>query len=144
MFFLRPIGVDDDIVHVDRSLATVNEFHELIINHCLESGWGIGEAKEHDGWFEQPVTSFKGGLPFVAFFNADIVIPPSDVEFGKPPFTRNAVNELRYEGEGISVRDCPLVQLAVVLYRPQFSILFLDKEKATCVQRLGAADPFQP
>ena len=58
----------------------------------------------------------------------DVVVPPSYVEFGEPPFARNMMDEFGYEREGVSVWYGPLVKLSVILYRPQLAVLLLMKK----------------
>jgi hypothetical protein len=48
----------------------------------LEGGWGVGESEEHNGWFKQAFVGDEGCLPFVSFFDANVVVAPTDVEFG--------------------------------------------------------------
>ena len=71
--------VDEDVVHVDRDIAFVDEFAEKVVHHRLKGGGGICEAKEHDHWFEETVIRLECGLPLVAVVHADIVIPPMDI-----------------------------------------------------------------
>ena len=129
VFCLRPISVDNDIVHVDQSFATVDEFHQFVVHHCLECCWRVGQAKKHDGRLEKSVACFKSGLPFVAFLDADIVVSPVNIKFGEPLFTRDTMDEFGYKWERISIRDGPIVQFAVVLYWLQFPIFLFDEEE---------------
>jgi hypothetical protein len=69
------------VVHVDRHPSFRYFFGEDRIHHRLEGCGGVGESKEHDRGFEQAFVSDKGGLPFVSFFDLDIVVSPTDVEF---------------------------------------------------------------
>jgi len=94
IFCFCPVCVDDDIVHVDRSFAAIDEFHQFVIYHGLKGRWGVGQTKEHDSGFEESIACFEGGLPFVTFFDTDVVISPADVELGKPLFARDAMDEL--------------------------------------------------
>ena len=49
----------------------------------MEGGGGVAQAKEHYGGFEQSFVGDKGCLPLVSISDADIVVSPSDVEFGE-------------------------------------------------------------
>jgi len=40
------------------------------------------------------LAGFKGGLPFVSLFNADIVEFPADIKLGEELFTRKVMNQL--------------------------------------------------
>src|SRR5712691_5831745 len=95
MLLLCSIRMDNDVVHIDRTFAQVNVILEFVVYHGLESGRGVRQAKEHDSWFEKTIARFEGSLPFIAFFDADVIVSPSDVKFGEPLFSRHAVNEFR-------------------------------------------------
>ena len=56
---------------------------EGVIHESLECCRGIGESKEHDCWFKEPFMGDEGSFSLVTIFDADIVIAPSDIEFGK-------------------------------------------------------------
>ncbi|KIJ60822.1 hypothetical protein HYDPIDRAFT_97867, partial [Hydnomerulius pinastri MD-312] len=60
-----------------------NVFSEDVIHHRLERCWGVGKAEEHDRRFEEPAVSPEGGLPFVSFFDTDIVVSPAYVKLGE-------------------------------------------------------------
>jgi len=77
---------NDHVIHIDAKPSLCNLFLEDIIHHSLKGGGGIGQAKEHDGWFKESFTSFEGSFIFIAFFNANVVISPANVEFGKETF----------------------------------------------------------
>jgi len=49
----------------------------------LEGGWGVGQTKEHDLQFEESFGGFEGCLPFVTFFDSDVVVFPSYVELSE-------------------------------------------------------------
>jgi len=117
MLFFRTIGVDDNIIHIDRALSAVDEFHEFVVNHGLEGCWGVGQAEEHDGRFEQSVTCLEGGFPFVAFLDAYVVVSPTHVKFGKPFLPGDTVDELGDKRERVAIGDGPCVQLLIVLDR---------------------------
>ena len=54
-------------------------------------------------------------LPFITLFNADVVVPPSHVHLGEVPGLLQLVNQFLDEGQGVSVLDRHLIELAVVL-----------------------------
>lgn len=72
-----------DVVHVDDDMAAIDEVGKEVIHHCLEGGRGVSQSEEHDRRFEQPLVSLECRLPFVTFFDTDVIVPPSDVHFGK-------------------------------------------------------------
>jgi len=49
----------------------------------------------------------------------DIVVTPSDIQFGEPTSILEAVNELRNEGERVLVQDGDLIQFSIILYRSE-------------------------
>ena len=54
-----------------------------MVNHHLEGCGRVGKAKEHDGGFEQSLMREEGRFPFVAWFDADVIVSPAYVEFSK-------------------------------------------------------------
>jgi hypothetical protein len=71
----------NEVVHVDFQPPLCDFFSEDVVHHCLKGCRGIGEAKEHDCWFKESFTCFKGGLPFISLFDSDIVVAPTYIEF---------------------------------------------------------------
>ena len=53
------------------------------VHHCLESGWRICQAKEHDSRLKESLISDESGLPLVSIIDPDVIISPSNIEFGK-------------------------------------------------------------
>jgi len=97
------------VVHVHCQPSFLDFVLEYGIHHCLEGGGGVGHPKEHDHGFVQSFIGDEGGLPFVAFLDAHIVITPVDVKFGEELLHPDAVNQLRDEGQGVSVVDRPFI-----------------------------------
>src|SRR5712691_9830857 len=93
MLLLCSIRMDNDVVHIDRTFAQINVILEFVVHHGLEGGRGVRQTKEHDSRFEKTVTRFEGSLPFIALFDADVIVSPSDVKFREPLLPRDAVNE---------------------------------------------------
>jgi len=75
----------------------------------LEGGGGVGQPEEHYLWFEQPFWCFESSLPLVSFFDLDIVVPPSYVEFGEEGLSLELFQNRFYQGERVVVADCLLV-----------------------------------
>jgi hypothetical protein len=73
-------GVDQDVVHVDCEPVFPEFFNEDCVHHCLEGGWGVGEAEEHHPWFEEAFVGDECRLPLVLFLDADVVVSPLYVE----------------------------------------------------------------
>src|SRR5260221_6161351 len=84
MFIESPLCMDYTVVHIKVEVSLPDFFFKFIIYHCLEGAGGIRQPKEHDGWFEETITGFEGGLPLVAFFDTDVVVAPTDIKFCIP------------------------------------------------------------
>jgi hypothetical protein len=82
----------------------------------LKRGWGVGEAEEHDGWFEQPFVGDESCFPFVSFFNSDVIVSPADIEFGVERAAIQSVNKFWDERKWVSISDRPLIDGSVILY----------------------------
>ena len=76
-------GVDAKIVHVDLEPFFPDHVGEDMVHKCLERGWCIAEAEEHDGGFEKSHGGDEHCFPLVLLSNADVVVSPADVELGK-------------------------------------------------------------
>ena len=88
-----------------------------MVHHRLESGRGVCKAKEHDRGFIQSIACFKGGLVFVSFFNAYVVISPPDVQLGIDVCPSQVGDKVRNEWKRILVADRDVVDPSIVLYR---------------------------
>src|SRR3954466_16340008 len=64
--FLFILGVYQDIIQINHD-ELVEVFHEYIVHQSREGGWGIGQAKRHDGVLVRTITSNEGGLRDVLF-----------------------------------------------------------------------------
>ncbi len=79
-------GGDSDIIHVNsdsraEGFMLENDITINIIHHGLEGRWRVGKSEIHDCRFKESVSGFECCFLFIAFTNAYIVIPPSDVKF---------------------------------------------------------------
>ena len=54
-----------------------------MVHEGLESQWGIAETEKHDCGFIEAKRSNECSLPLIFFMNMNIVITPSDIEFGE-------------------------------------------------------------
>src|SRR6266511_5025912 len=105
-----------------------DEFVEDVVHHRLEGGRAIGETEEHNERFEEASVHSKCSLPLVTFLDANIVEPPSNVNFGEVLHSSEFHNELPDEREWVLVLHGHGIQGTVVLYQMEFAILFLNKE----------------
>ena len=146
MFVIRfpwvRFGVYRDIIHVYREPSLGNLFAEDRVHHSLEGGGRIGEAEEHDCWFEQSLVGEEGCFPFIAFLDPDIIIAPANVESGKESTATEAVNDLWDEWGYIAISDSPFVNGSVVLNGAQFAVSLFDKKEIGHVWAYRTPDGF--
>ena len=62
-------------------------------------GGSITESKEHDGGFKKSHRGNEGGLPLILFSDANVIIPPMNIEFGEQGELFHIINEFWDEGE---------------------------------------------
>lgn len=56
---------DQDVIHVDNDMTHRDQVTENVIHYILEGCWGIGQSKEHDKQFIQPVVHDESSLVFI-------------------------------------------------------------------------------
>ena len=54
-----------------------------MVHKCLECGWCIAEAKEHDGGFKESHGGDERRFPLVFLLDADVIVSPADIELGE-------------------------------------------------------------
>jgi hypothetical protein len=54
-----------------------------VIHEALEGSGAVAHAEEHDSWFKESLTHFKGSLPLVFFSDLNIVVSSANVEFAE-------------------------------------------------------------
>ena len=79
MMFLS-IGKDENIIEIDNNMSIIDKVLEDVVHEVLERRRRIGKAEEHDSWFVESAISPKSCFPFIAFFDAYVVVPPSDIK----------------------------------------------------------------
>src|SRR5277367_4876844 len=126
--FLSWASRDGAVVHVITEVVGVSDIQgvEDVVHHSLKGGRGVSEAEEHDSWFEETPRCLKGGLPLVALFDADVVIPPADVELAKKSLALHAFNAGGDAGEWGGIGDSVFVDRSVVLYGAPLACLLLN------------------
>jgi hypothetical protein len=122
---------EQDVVEIDDEVAGVNKVRKNRVHKRLKGGGGIAEAEGHDKGFKEAKGAFEGGFPFIAMFNTDVVITPADVEFGKIAGALKFIDEVRNKRKwgGVFYRD--VVEVAVILDRAEFAILFSNEKEIT-------------
>jgi hypothetical protein len=74
---------DEDVVQIDCNFAFSNQICEYGVHQHLECGGRVGEPKEHDARFKETLVSNEGCLPFIAFFDLDVVVAPTNIKLGE-------------------------------------------------------------
>jgi hypothetical protein len=108
--------MDGDVIHIHGKPSLGYLFPEDGVHHHLECCREIGKAKEHYCRFEESLWGEEGSLPFVPWFDPDIVIPLADIELCKEGAATEVINGLQDERGDIVVSFHPLVHRSVVLY----------------------------
>ncbi len=80
----------------------------------LERCRGIGESKGHNQVFEKTIAGTESRFPFFTFSHANRVVGVSDVESSVVMGLRETVQCFPYQGERVSILDCPIVEASVV------------------------------
>ncbi|KAG6868036.1 hypothetical protein C0993_008122 [Termitomyces sp. T159_Od127] len=112
---LKCFGVDEDVVKVYTHYTLYDEVLEDVVHHCLEGGQAIGESKEHDKQFKQPLVGLEGSLPLISFLNVHIVVTPPNIKFGEIPCPLEVINELEDEGDRVAILHHHGIKNPVVL-----------------------------
>ena len=110
-------------------MSLVDQVPQNVVHHGLEGGWRVGEAKEHDRWFEESPVRPKGCLPLISLLDPDIVVTLSNIKFSEVLGVLHFVDELLNQRQWILVLDCPFIEFAIILYRAQRIISLLDEEE---------------
>ena len=116
-------------MYIDDEPSFSNHVPEEVVHESLERCWGITKAKEHDCWFEESFVRDEGCLPLVTIFDADIVVPPSNVEFREVASVFQLVHKVGDEGKGVGIAGGMFIEVPVILARTEFSIFLLDEEE---------------
>ncbi len=106
---------EEDIVEVDNEVILVDEVLEDMSHERLKGGQGIAKAKSHDEGFKEAKVALKGGFPFVAGLDMDVVITPADIKFGKITRRLKFVYKVWNEGEWKSVFNHDIIELLIIL-----------------------------
>jgi hypothetical protein len=74
---------NEDVIQIDCNFPFSNQICEDGIYQCLERGGRVGEPEEHDAWLEETLVGDEGCLPFIAFFNPNIMVAPMNIKLDK-------------------------------------------------------------
>ena len=81
--FSKGSGKDENIVHINDNMASVDKITKGTIHELLEGGWGVAETKKHDKGFKEATIGFEGGFPFISFLDSDIMVALVDIQLGE-------------------------------------------------------------
>ena len=109
------LGVDSHLMHIGLKPLLWEHIHEDMVHESLEGGGGIAESKEHDGGFKESHGGNESSFPLILLLNANVVISPTNVEFGEQGGLLHVIDEFQDEGEWIGISDCVGVQVVVIL-----------------------------
>ena len=90
--------------------------------------------------FKQPLIGLKGAFPLITFANANIVVPPANIQLGEVLGLMKLIDELWNEGYGVVIFDCHCVQCSGVLHQLKGAVLLLNEEYQGCHWRLRWVD----
>jgi uncharacterized protein (DUF39 family) len=83
----------------------------------------------------------ESSLPFITFFDADIVVPIADIKLGKVVCTSEMIDKVKNEQKQIDILDCLCIECLIVLNKSERSILLLNEEYWCCHEGFGGVDP---
>jgi hypothetical protein len=98
---------EQDIIEIDNKVTGIHQVRKDGVHKGLKGGRGIAEAEGHDKRLKEAKGAFKGGFPFIASFDMDIIVASADVKFGEILCTLEFIYEVRDEWEwrGVLNRD---------------------------------------
>ena len=117
------------VVHIDLEPSFGDHISKNVIHERLKSRGGIAEPKKHYGGFEEAERGDERCFPLIFLSDADVVITPSNIEFGEQSRVLHVIDQLWDEGEGIPVVDSVGVEISIVLTWSQGSVLLGYEEK---------------
>ena len=74
---------DEDVIEVHIYRPFHDKVPEYVVHHSLEGGWAVCETAEHYHQFKQPSVGPKGTFPLITLMNANIVVPPANIQLGE-------------------------------------------------------------
>ena len=84
--------MDAQIIHVDFKPFFQDHVCEDMVHKCLKSWWSIAETEKHDCGFVETKGSDECSFPLILFVNANVVISPPYIEFGREGGILHVIN----------------------------------------------------
>ena len=69
-----------------------------MVHHCLKCTGRVGQIKEHNEGFEQPVFCLEGSFFLITVLDSNVIVPPTDIKFCEDVGVLYLTNQVRYEG----------------------------------------------
>src|ERR1700748_1456910 len=104
--FFQCFCEDEDVIHVYCHSPFFYKLPKQFIHHCLEGGWAVTKAEEHDQWFEKSSIGSKSCLPFISFPYTDIVVAPSYIKFCEIFGTHDTTHNVRNKRKWVAISYC--------------------------------------
>ena len=133
-------GINEEVVHVYDKPSFCDHIAKGVIHEVLESGGGIGETKEHYGWFEESFMCDKGSFPLMPVFDLDIIVSPLNVKLGEDFHPLEFIDKVGNKGKRVCITDSVFINVAIVLAGSKATILLLDEEDRGCLWGVGGTD----
>ena len=133
-------GMNEEIIHVNDKPSFCNHVMKGVIHEVLESGRGIGETKEHHGWFIEFLMCDKGSFPLMPIFDSDIIVSPSNIKLGEDFRPLEFIDKVGNEGKRVCITDSVFINIAIVLAGSKATVLLFDKEERGCLWGVRGVD----
>ena len=117
------------VVHIDLEPSFRDHIGENMVHERLKSRRGVTKPEEHYSGLKEAERSDECCFPLVFLPDANVVVSPTNIELGEQCRVLHIIDQLRDEGERISIANGVGVKISVVLAWPQGSIFFGYKEK---------------
>ena len=135
------VSPNGEIVHIHDKPSFMDVVSKVEIHEHLESQRGSTESKKHYCQFEKSQEGGEGSLPFISFFDADVVVSPLYIKFSEMIKLLKVINKVRDEREGICVFDSVLVKILIVLNWMKFAIFLFDETEQGGLRRFCVTWP---
>ena len=89
------LGVDSHVVHVYFQPLLREHISKDVVHESLEGGGSVAKSEEHDGGFKESHGGDESSLPLIFLLNVNVIISPTDVEFGEQGGFFHVINEFR-------------------------------------------------
>ena len=103
------------VIHIDLEPSLGDHVNKDMIHEHLKSRRSVTKAKEHDGGFKEAERSDECCFPLVFLLNANVVITPSNIKLHEQCGVLHIVDQLRNEGERISIVNGVGIEISIIL-----------------------------